>query len=331
MEKCNKKNKNHIKSIIQNKTGVHLVETSTPNTYAVRKYAIVACCLLCFLSLSAFTYYKFNSLSGDDLALTSVYQGDGKYEIIITNLSDHELKLQKHIQVMQWSTGEPVDGNPDCIRVECSTIQPKSTGVVKVDISEGYNIESMKENMKEGDWYYFILTNSNFAFGQDWMCSFGFEIEKTEVAMREQQTFIEQMQENNSEREPEYEPAELIFDDWALPASPFLVSGYFGEQVNGSYSDHINIAGNEGDPVFAVYDGTIEKVGFDPTDGNYVVLVLEDGTVVTYGHLKEIKVSEGDLASRGAEIATMGKTGMATGVNLSFAVTVEQENTNPIK
>ncbi len=331
MAKFSKTNLHNIKSIIREETGVNMGKATVLYNDAVRKYALVTGCLLCLASLSAFAYYKFSGINGDEAAFSSVYLGDGKYEIIITNLSDHELKLQDNVKVMQWSTGEPVDGNPDLIRFDSDTIEPNSTGVIKIDISEGYDVERMRENIGDGDWYYFVLTNNNFAFGQDWMCSFDFERQNPEDALSEHQTFVEQKVENAQEQAPEYERGELAFADWGLPVSVLTVSSCFGEQDDGSYCDHINIVGNEGDAIFAVYDGTISKVGFDAANGNYIILTLENGTTVQYGHLKEIKVSEGDAVSKGSEIATMGKTGMATGVNLSFAVRVNGENINPIR
>ena len=54
----------------------------------------------------------------------------------------------------------------------------------------------MENALQEGDWYYFVLTNNNFAFGQDWMCSFDFKLEKTEEV---QNRLVQAMEEKSEE------------------------------------------------------------------------------------------------------------------------------------
>ena len=328
MRKFRKENLHSIKSMIRDRTGVQMGKTTWHDGGYLKKSLLAAAGVLCCFALSAFAYYKFNSLDGDELSLRSVYQGGGRYEIYVTNLSAHELKLQDEIRVMQWSTGQPVEGDPGRIRVEAGTIAPGGTGVVKVDLSDGYDVERMKESIGDGDWYYFVLTNNAFAFGQDWMCTFDFGtgggafpdpvLIKTETAGSETQ-------------EPAFETGGLIFEDWASPLSALSVSGHFGEQANGAFSDHVSFAGKEGDPVFAVSDGTVAETGFDKADGIYVVLSVEDGICVKYGHLQEAYVSEGETVSKGDQIAAVGKTGMATGANLAFAVNMGGEYIDPVR
>ena len=91
----------------------------------------------------------------------------------------------------ETATGEEVEGDNDKIRMEISAIAPHSQGIVSIDISEGYDIGAMEEKLPEGDTYYFVLTNNNFAFGQDWMCFFDFEIERTEEIAQRMHTAME--------------------------------------------------------------------------------------------------------------------------------------------
>lgn len=77
-------------------------------------------------------------------------------------------------------------------------------------------------------------------------------------------------------------------------------------------------------------DGVVTETAFESLYGNYIVLDLGDGITVKYGHLLEIEVSEGDEIVKGQVIATLGQTGMATGPNLSFAVTIDGEEVNPL-
>lgn len=83
-----------------------------------------------------------------------IKRSDGRFEIVIINESDRELKLQDSVKVMQWSTGKEVEGDNEKIRMSGLTIAPHSQGVVPIDISEGYDVGAMEENLQEKDWYY---------------------------------------------------------------------------------------------------------------------------------------------------------------------------------
>ena len=72
------------------------------------------------------------------------------------------------------------------------------------------------------------------------------------------------------------------------------------------------------------------ETAFENVCGNFIVVDLGDGITVKYGHLKEIKVAVGDEIKQGQVLAAMGQTGMASGPNLFFAVTVDGENVNPL-
>lgn len=108
------------------------------------------------------------------------------------------------------------------------------------------------------------------------------------------------------------------------------MSTFYGEQRNGAYSDHINIAGTAGEEIYAVADGVVVQIAFEHIYGNTIIVDLGDGIMVQYGHLQKIMVSEGDTLQQGQVIATLGQTGMATGPNLLFSVTVNGEKINPL-
>ena len=71
------------------------------------------------------------------------------------------------------------------------------------------------------------------------------------------------------------------------------------------------------------------EAAFESYSGNFIVVDLGDGITAKYGHLKEIKVSEGEEIKQGQVIAILGQTGMATGPNLMFAVSINGEEVNP--
>ena len=329
MKKYNRKNLKAIQTIVQEKTGAAIVPERKPAGYKVRQMALLAGSLLCFVILCSFAYAKFSDLNGDVAGFAPAYQGDGRFEIVIVNESGRELKLQDNVKVMQWSTGEEVEGDNGKIRMSGLTIAPHSQGVVSIDISEGYDVKAMEENLPEGDWYYFVLTNNNFAFGQDWMCFFDFEIRETKEVMDEAVDFMEQRAERQKTGEQQYSTGELVDPDWIWPTVSRDVSGLYGWQENGIYSDHVNIVGTAGDEIYAVADGVVTEASFESSTGNFIIVDLGEGITVKYGHLKEIKVSEGEEIKQGQVIATLGQTGMATGPNLLFEVSINGENVNP--
>lgn len=330
MKKYSRENLRAIQTIVQEKTGAAIVSDRKPAGYKIRKMALLAGSLLCLVSLSAFAYAKFSDLNGDVAGFASAYQGDGRFEIVIINDSDKELELQDNVKVMQWSTSKEVEGDSRKIRMSGQTIAPHSQGVVSIDISEGYDVKAMEENLPEGDWYYFVLTNNNFAFGQDWMCSFDFEIEQTEDVMDRSADFMEQMAEEQNAEENQYNTGELVFPEWSWPTVSRKVSGLYGIRENGTHADHVNIAGTAGDEIYAVADGVVLEAAFESSFGNFIVVDLGDGVMVKYGYLQEIKVSEGEKIKQGQVIATLGATGMATGHNLMFAVSINGEEVNPL-
>lgn len=327
MEKYNRKHLGRIRETVQEKTGADMGANRRMYGCRAGRLALMAGCLLCFVCLSAFTYLKFSGLNGDEAAFAAVYLGEGKFDIVIRNFSDRELELQDRVKLMQWSTGEEVKGENSKIRMDVSAIAPHSQGIVSIDISEGYDLEAMEEGLPEGDWYYFVLTNNYFAFGQDWMCAFDFEIGQTEEA---EEKLAQMPEERPEEPKPQYGTGSLMNSDWSWPTESRDVSVFYGIQENGRDSDHINIAGTSGDEIYAVADGVVVETAFTGTYGNYILVDLGEGLTVRYGHLKEIKVSEGDEIGQDQVIGTMGQTGTATGPNLLFEVMLHGEAVNPL-
>ncbi len=113
------------------------------------------------------------------------------------------------------------------------------------------------------------------------------------------------------------------------------VSDPYGDRIHpltGKTISHygIDLAAEEGSDIVAAADGTVYKVSFDTYNGNYIVLVHENGEMTYYLHCKEITAKEGDRVTRGAQIATVGKTGRATGPVLHFALSYKGQWEEPV-
>ena len=81
----------------------------------------------------------------------------------------------------------------------------------------------------------------------------------------------------------------------------------------------IDIAGQMGQPVVSVGDGTVLYAKNMRGYGNLVIIDHQEGVVSAYAHNKTIMVREGQTVSRGQQIAEMGNTD-ADAVKLHFEI-----------
>lgn len=82
----------------------------------------------------------------------------------------------------------------------------------------------------------------------------------------------------------------------------------------------LDFAGPVGTPIRTVGDGTVTFAGQQQGYGNKVEVTLTDGTVLYFGHLHTIAVTDGQTVSAGQVIATLGNSGRSTGPHLHFEV-----------
>jgi LysM repeat protein len=105
--------------------------------------------------------------------------------------------------------------------------------------------------------------------------------------------------------------------------SEFGVRG--GTQYNG-----ITIQAAEDTPVRAAAGGRVGHVGNIPGYGNVILMEHANRRVTVYAHLKEIKVSMGDVISQKHVIGTVGTSGRAEEPNLYFEVRSKSKPRNPL-
>lgn len=127
------------------------------------------------LGLMACAPMLFSGISGDDLTFSTSYVGSGIVEITVENKSAKVLKFQPKLKLERWSDGAEIPAKGK-VAFANTQIAPKSSGVVTVDLSKAYDLDEL-ETPLQGDQYYFILTNHDFLFGQDWICSVSFSEE----------------------------------------------------------------------------------------------------------------------------------------------------------
>lgn len=93
----------------------------------------------------------------------------------------------------------------------------------------------------------------------------------------------------------------------------------------------LDIAAGCGTPIYAAAGGTVEFAGTKGSLGKLVIINHGSGVKTYYAHCNSLKVSAGQQVGAGANIATVGKTGTATGYHLHFEVRVNGTSVNPQK
>ncbi|WP_312636638.1 hypothetical protein [Oscillibacter sp.] len=167
-----KTNLQNIKGIFEEKTGVELPSRRTLRR-PVRAAVILAAALVCCFSLTAFAVNLFSSLSGDDVGFSAAYEGNGIVSLVVENRSNKVFAFQPKLKLMRWSTGEEIAPISDDVVFTGTKIAANSSGTMTIDLSNAYDINALEEPLTD-DNYYFVLTNNNFLFGQDWMCTVWF-------------------------------------------------------------------------------------------------------------------------------------------------------------
>ena len=188
MNRFTRENLHNIRSIFEEKTGVNLNEEQPVYPKRKAKYLLLAAVISALL-LASCTKVLFSGLDGDELSLGGTYLGDGIISVEVENRSDRELEFQKQVKLMRWTDGEVESVPGGKVRIENTRFPAHSGGTMLVDISGAYDIaalESVTPQTQKESWYYLVLTNHNFLFGHDWMCSFRF-VEPAEETMPTEQ------------------------------------------------------------------------------------------------------------------------------------------------
>lgn len=169
MEKMQKHNLENIQSIFEYRTGVSL-QKEVPAPSRLRSAVLVALIAACCLLMAAFTYPLFSPLDGDALTLQATYAGEGVVSVQVENHSHKKLQFQEQTKLVSWLTGEEIPSLSEEITFDGLTIPPESTGTLTIDLSKAYDM-ALLEQSKVTQWYYLVLTNDNFLYGQEWKCS----------------------------------------------------------------------------------------------------------------------------------------------------------------
>ncbi|MCO5734054.1 peptidoglycan DD-metalloendopeptidase family protein [Rhizobium sp. SSA_523] len=125
-------------------------------------------------------------------------------------------------------------------------------------------------------------------------------------------------------------PTATGIDKYRWPATGAVIASY-GQNVNGSRNDGIDISVPEGTPIKAAENGVVIYAGNGLKQlGNTVLVRHDDGKVTVYGHASNISVTRGQKVQRGQTIATSGMSGDAKRPQVHFEVRKDATPVNPM-
>ncbi len=112
--------------------------------------------------------------------------------------------------------------------------------------------------------------------------------------------------------------------------SPF---GWRIHPISGERSFHtgIDIAGDMGAPIPAVWEGQVTFAGWYGGYGNVVVLYHGGTTYTLYGHCSQIYVQVGQTVKQSDTIAAVGSTGNSTGPHVHLEYVKDGQYVDPMK
>ncbi len=96
-----------------------------------------------------------------------------------------------------------------------------------------------------------------------------------------------------------------------------------------NYHSGLDLSAPVGTPVIASADGIVEFKGRNGGYGNTVIIRHKGGYKTIYAHCSTTTVEVGDQVKMGTVIASVGRTGTATGAHLHFEVMLRGRFVNP--
>ena len=121
---------------------------------------------------------------------------------------------------------------------------------------------------------------------------------------------------------------------FSLPLRKIRITSPYGMRRHPIYRDlrfhnGIDLTANY-EPVYAMLDGIVTKVGSNPSAGKYVTLQHSPDLEIIYMHLSRIHVTKGDRILSGELVARSGNTGCSCSPHLHIKATYRHRSLNPI-
>ena len=182
--------------------------------YEMKKKIAIFIVGIMLISGTVFAFDQFSGLNEDDLSISATYEGNGKISIYIENNSNKVVDFEKKIKLMRWSSGEEIKAISDKLKMSNTKIEPNSNKIMKIDISKMYDLSEIEKPL-DNDHYYFVLTNNNFIFGNDWHCSIDFN--KDDNIEKEEITYVDKAELDSSlTNQNTFDELEQFYKEWII-------------------------------------------------------------------------------------------------------------------
>lgn len=162
--------------------------------------------------------------------------------------------------------------------------------------------------------------------------------EEYEKLVHEAEKETSKLAQELANKEAEYEivtrPPDPNGNTWQLPCRYILLTSAWGYRNDPTgpgteFHDGVDLAHNEGTPIYATRSGYVHAAGWGTRLGNYVTLNHTDGYKSQYLHMQRYVVSTGEWVEQGQLIGYMGSTGRSTGPHLHFSIYYNGQSVNP--
>jgi murein DD-endopeptidase MepM/ murein hydrolase activator NlpD len=213
---------------------------------------------------------------------------------------------------------------------------------------------TMTHDDAKGDWYAYVGFDVFYGIGdyplQVWdgdtlissgqvsVANGGFTYESFEVPPSSSDLLVDQAR-IDSERaqiaqiESVFTPQKYWSGPWIIPTQAGTSSefGAMRSENGGPYIPHlgVDLANDEGTPIYAAADGVIAYASQLYLYGNSVIIDHGVGVFSDYSHMQSMVVTAGQTVHQGELIGYMGQTGYVTGPHLHWEAIVHGVRVDP--
>jgi murein DD-endopeptidase MepM/ murein hydrolase activator NlpD len=116
---------------------------------------------------------------------------------------------------------------------------------------------------------------------------------------------------------------------WSPMLDHITITSLYGPRWGRNHNG-VDFSAATGTPIYAAFDGTVRRAGWESGFGYLVIIDHGDGVQTYYAHNSQIHVVEGQWVESGQHISDAGNTGFSFGSHLHFEVHVDGRPVEPL-